>query len=63
VTRGDWAGRLVCVTEHEQQDPGQLTEQRDAAGLPQDDEQRSQERIEETGEPERDALGNEDGAS
>jgi hypothetical protein len=37
--------------------------ERDAAGLPVDDERLNRERIEQTGEPERDALGNADGAS
>jgi hypothetical protein len=40
-----------------------LTEQRDEAGLPKDDEQLNREQIEETGEPERDRLGNADGSS
>ena len=51
------------MTNREEQDRDQLAEQRDAAGLPKDDERRSQEHIADTGEPERDALGNEDGAS
>lgn len=40
-----------------------LTASRDAAGLPKDDEREARENIEETGEPERDDLGNQSGAS
>ncbi len=45
------------------EDAGDLSQGRDAAGLPKDDERLSQDRIESTGEPVRDRLGNEDGAS
>jgi hypothetical protein len=47
----------------EKQDRAASSEQRDEAGLPKDDERLSREQIEKTGEPNRDALGNADGAS
>lgn len=45
------------------EEAGNLSEERDAAGLPKDDERLSQDQIDDTGEPVRDRLGNEDGAS
>lgn len=47
----------------EPQDDNGSTSSRDAAGLPKDDERAARDTIEETGEPETDALGNADGAS
>jgi hypothetical protein len=44
-------------------DAKQHARQRAHAGMPKDDEQLTKEHIQETGEPNRDALGNQDGAS
>lgn len=46
-----------------QDEENESTSSRDAAGLPKDDERATREHIEETGEPETDALGNQSGAS
>lgn len=51
------------MTSPEEQDPERLTQDRDEAGLPKDDEQLNQEHVEDTGEPIRDRLGNADGSS
>jgi predicted Rdx family selenoprotein len=50
------------MTEKDEDDTASA-QRRDDAGLPQDDERRSKQRIEQTGEPDRDALGNQDGSS
>lgn len=47
----------------EPQDQTESTSSRDAAGLPKDDERATRDSIDQTGEPETDALGNADGAS
>jgi hypothetical protein len=56
----------VSDTENSQNvagDADELSQERDAAGLPKDDERLSQDQIDSTGEPVRDRLGNQDGAS
>jgi hypothetical protein len=55
-------GASIRMSQVEQQHAAHTTPQ-DRARRPKDDEQLSKEHIEQTGEPKRDALGNQDGAS
>lgn len=51
------------MTDPEEQDADSLSQDRDEAGLPEDEERLIREHVEETGEPIRDRLGNADGSS